>query len=399
MTKDYLKDQQNDPYIQAVTEIIRKECEQYLLIELGILSSVEEGVDLLSTLPPPSNEVWQDYTLFITWKKELLSCWYQALKCNEFFAMHYKEAFFERFLYRMRKRWIIWLRDHNKKETIDRYLAVPSRSIAFKPSESFSEEENKSLYRFIPSMHTPHELEEACREQCNKSYPVDMDLLLQRLQKDDDAFWNEICYLFKKLTHHVTSYYTIINEDREEIEQDAWVEASLVFRTKIMNGDLPSFDSAAHLRNYIGNICKNKSMEAERFRRKRTDSFEDGKSEFEHLPDETENSIFDTSFHLEDIDPNNTNELGMSLIFVLLNRVKPWYSMIAKDQEDKIDVLLLHYLDGQSYEDIALQREPEGTEVQLRRLQASLRQDVVRVRRTLIRRFKEIVEKKQNKKN
>ena len=56
-----------------------------------------------------------------------------------------------------------------------------------------------------------------------------------------------------------------------------------------------------------------------------------------------------------------------------------------------MDALRLHYVDGLSYEKIALLRTPDISTLELHRMQARLRQDVVRVRKVLKERFMKIL--------
>ena len=61
-----------------LTEIIRKECERYRLIEFGLLSSVEEGVEKL--LPLILARFDGDFNAFSLWRKQVLDCFYAQLE-------------------------------------------------------------------------------------------------------------------------------------------------------------------------------------------------------------------------------------------------------------------------------------------------------------------------------
>lgn len=69
-----------------ISEIIRKECERYRLVEWGLLSSVEEETDILcSLLSLPADETWEDRERFKQWRKELLTLFIQGWIMRVFF--------------------------------------------------------------------------------------------------------------------------------------------------------------------------------------------------------------------------------------------------------------------------------------------------------------------------
>ena len=66
-----------------ISEIIRKECERYRLVEWGLLSSVEEETDILcSLLSLPADETWEDRERFKQWRKELLTFLFKDGLCG-----------------------------------------------------------------------------------------------------------------------------------------------------------------------------------------------------------------------------------------------------------------------------------------------------------------------------
>lgn len=63
-----------------LTELVCKECESYQLIEMGLLSSVEEGVALLTAVYPSIDaSVLDDFSCFREWRKEVLHFFYKQL--------------------------------------------------------------------------------------------------------------------------------------------------------------------------------------------------------------------------------------------------------------------------------------------------------------------------------
>ena len=102
------------------------------------------------------------------------------------------------------------------------------------------------------------------------------------------------------------------------------------------------------------------------------------------VPDEATDWLFD-------VDIKCDYEVSTALTVILWDKIEPWYTELVEGIEDKVTTLLQHYVQGLSYEKIALLRIPESPEVELRGLQTRLRQDVVRVRKELKKRFVRIL--------
>lgn len=83
-----------------ISEIIRKECERYRLVEWGLLSSVEEETDILcSLLSLPADETWEDRERFKQWRKELLTLFYSRMDYAGFLQKQKDMEPFQRFLF------------------------------------------------------------------------------------------------------------------------------------------------------------------------------------------------------------------------------------------------------------------------------------------------------------
>lgn len=125
----------------AVTELVRKECEAYRLVDLGLLSSVEEGVSmLLPVFETADLSVLGDFARFRVWRREVLLLFYRQLDYAGFIREAGDSASFRCFLLSLKKRIIAMLRERCKEPTIDRELAVPGKTLAFKLSAMLDEE-------------------------------------------------------------------------------------------------------------------------------------------------------------------------------------------------------------------------------------------------------------------
>lgn len=386
----------------TIIEIIQKECELYRLKEFGLLTSVEKEADLLMTLlPVVANDSFVDIDSFRLWKKKVIDLFYTRLGYMDFLKHNKHKVAFSRFLLTLRKRLVKELQLKWTEETIDSSLAVSSHSLAFKLSVMISEEADRLLYPTLDSCCSPHELEDNCNSFCREYYPVDVDRLLKLLRKDDREFWNDIYLLIKYLAVRVTSYLLLSNQYRDDIEQDTWSESSLLFRDKILKDLIPTFASAIHLRNYIIRICQNKCYEVMRRNRREEVLMNNPVADSDILlskmaedkepawPDVDRNNIID-------IDLDSDYEVSMALTAVLWDKAEPWYTKLIDGIEEKVNVVRLHYVHGLSYEQIAISKASEVSEpgsIDLHRMQARLRQDVVRTRKVLKERFVKILMK------
>lgn len=384
----------------TVIEIIQKECELYRLKEFGLLTSVEKETDLLlAHLPVTAIEPGVDIDSFRLWKKKIIDLFYVRLDYASFLKRNKHKASFFRFLLTLRKRLVKQLQLEWTDDTIDSSLAVSSHTLAFKLTAIISEEADKLLYPSLDSFRSPHELEDNCYSFCKDYYPVDVDRLLNILRKDDKEFWNDIYLLIKYLAVRVTTYLLLSNQYRDDIEQDTWSESSLLFRDKILNDLIPPFDSAIHLRNYIARICQNKCYEVMRKNRQQEVLMNNPMADTDILlakmvedkepawPDVDRSCIID-------IDPESDYEVSMALTAVLWDKTEPWYTKLVDGIEEKVNVVRQHYIDGLSYEQIAITKASKVAEdgsIDLHRMQARLRQDVVRIRKVLKERFVEIL--------
>lgn len=386
---------------EVITELIRKECEAYQLIGFGLLPSVEEGVErLLPLLGKVDSSVFNDYTRFSAWRKEVLHLFYKQLDYAGFIREEGLNAPFRRFLFYLKKRITGYLREQCKEATIDKDLAVPPETLAFKLSVMLEEELfGKENLRLL-SVDSPARLEELRRESCRNCFPIGLDGLLVRLKKDDPEFWDSLYLKIKKIAQNVTSGQSVSIQYRKEILQDTWSDTSLLLHDKVSVGDIPAFETSLHFRNYIARICLNKCREA--FRKHNlpdislTETGEVTADLFQSVEEETPDICLQTN-GLADIDSENEEEVGRSLTIILWDKLEPWYTELTRDIEEKTELIFLHYVEGLSYDAIAAIKGADMPGEERSRLAAKLRQDVVRTRRTLKLRFVELL--KSNKKN
>lgn len=384
----------------AIAEIIRKECERYKLIELGLLSSVEVGVKSLmplSVLVKP--DVFSDINKFTKWRKDLLVIFYNQIAYNRFLSQHKQESRFTRFLFFLQKKIVASIRNQYTEATIDADLAIPSRTLAFKLSVCLGEEEINAVLPMLDTLIMPSEVENSCRAFLEARYPLQFEDVGRQLDKDDAEFWHEVYLLIEKIATHVTFRFNTSISYVREIKQDVWGDVSVWLHDKWISGTIPFFESAVHLRNYIVRVCINKYYEAERRNRSSMVCMASVDPEIERLITEASCKEYfsEADPDLSEVDTLNNSEVSRALTSILWSRREPWYTKLIVGQEDKVSTLLLHYVEGKSYDEIADILDPCLSGNLRVKLCGKLRQDTVRIRRVLKERFIKLLSEQNSK--
>lgn len=385
---------------EIITELIRKECEAYRLTEFGLLVSVEAGVERLMPLINPVDPcVFEDPIQFRDWRKKVLSLFYEQLGYAGFIKEEKERLSFRHFLFCLKKRIIGRLHEQYQEPTIDKDLAIPPHTLAFKLSAMLADEQFEKELPFLASaVCSPSEVEVFCRESCRTGYPIGLEELFVRLKKEDTEFWNDLYLTVKRIAGFVTSGQSVSIQYRKEILLDTWGDASLLLHEKVTEGATPIFETALHFRNYIARICLNKCREAVRRNNQPEVSLTvtgDVPDAALLLPDAADlpDARLLAAGGLEDIDCENEEEVGQRLTIILWDKEEPWYTALTRGIEEKTELIFLHYVEGMSYEAIAGIRGAELSGKERKRLENKLRQDVVRTRRLLKQRFVEILKK------
>lgn len=384
---------------KIISEIIRKECERYRLIEWKLLSSVEEETDVLcSLLPQPPDDAWEDREKFRQWRRGLLNLFYSRMDYAGFIRKQKDMEPFLRYLFFMRKRIVDRLWQDNISPTIDADLAVPPHTLAYKLSKMISKDENLLLFRACDSIKSPWDLEDRCEAACNKRYPLPLKGVFHYLEKEDEELWSVIYLLVKKMAEYIVSGHLFSQQYKEETIADVWSDASLLLHDKTVAGLLPVFETATHFRHYISRICINKCYEAERRNtaRKEILSLDDPAVMSDVIFQPTDISyLFEEGMNrgnpLWGVDIQNEYEVKCAFLTILWDRCEPWYSRLVCGMENKVEALQLYYIEKKTYREIAVIVAPELSGDEIRKMEVKLRQDVSRVRKILKERFLEML--------
>lgn len=381
-----------------ITELIRKECEAYKLISLRLLPSVEAGVDqVIARIGRPDDTLFSDYVRFREWRQEVLRLFYETIAYAGYLQEEGRSASFRLFMSDLRKRIVGRLRQEYPEETLDKELAVPPHTLAFRLSAMLEEELFQAEAEHFPTVVQPSALYDVCRQICRNYFPIGLPELLLRLRKNDTGFWDTFYLTIKRLTEMVTHRQYLTIQYKKEIMQDTWSDASLFLQRKMEEGELPEFESPLHFRNYIARICLNKMREAIRKNcsAEMPLDISGGIPEVAfQLVDDEKSSEASLQILLEDADGNDEEELGRILTVILWDKAEPWYSQLTRGMEEKTQLLFMHYAEGLRYDAIAAMQGKGLTEKELKRLENKLRQDVVRTRRLLKERFMNLLDKK-----
>lgn len=381
---------------RIITELVRKECEAYQLIDLGLLSSVKEGVGLLLPLIEPIDlSDLDDFNRFRVWRKKVLSQFYKQLNYARFIQRVSDLVTFRVFLFTLNKRIIARLREQTEIQTIDRVLSISGKTFAFKLSLMLNEEFLKEEHSTILLAETPIMLEEICWNYCREFFPIDMERLMIRLERDDSEFWDDLYLTINTIAQTVISGQSVSIQYRKDVLQEMWTETSLLLHDKFLMKNIPFFESALHFRNYIARMCLNKCREAIRkYNLPSVMLTVTGEIPIETYCNEEVSSVVDLNeWILSDIDCENEDEVRRGLTIILWDKLEPWYSELTQGIENKTELLFLHYVEGLSYEEIVDIKNPKVSVEGRTRLAGKFRQDVVRVRRLLKQRFVELLKR------
>lgn len=389
--------------LYLIEEIVRKECERYELIEEKFITNCEEAILTLAKLF--GEDIKDEFTLdeFKEWKEKMLIHLYQQKNYAGFF---YKKQG-SKYLYLLAKKLTrsitanLW--KNNTAQTIDQELHVDkSNTIAFKLSNRLFAEIYPRAWNAKNFIVTPHQLEAQCENLAQEIFPLDTTCLTERLQYNDREFWDEMVKVIKKLARYVTMNHSWNNINIAEVAEEVGINTALSLQEQLAHHELKHITSSKHLYHSLKVTCRNKLYEYFRMKGKEREELLD-ENEWEHLktveeewqPDGgKENEHF---IYLYDLDVNNSYDLSCAIVDVLCNQEGDLYKKLTEDQEDKVNVLMLHIYKQMSYDDIARLLYPDLTPHEQRKACDKLRQTTVRAKKYLHERMKQLVlELKQN---
>lgn len=383
-------------------EIITKECHDYRLISLGCFSSVAEAVERISGSIPvyKTEEIKTNYALFEAEVKRQL---YKHIPYGRIIRDQKDHPILQQLLFRMKKREILNYKKNFKGDTIDDVLTVDSRNtLAFKLSHLLHKEQFIEESRQLEEFSLPQEILRYYQEVSRAYYPLDFEKMTRRLKSEDMEFWEELYPLLGELSSRILASVLqkekspIINTYKEEIWQETITESYLTMIRKTKDKLSNEIHSEQHLLHHTWNICKNKCREAIRRYDHAFEFVGIDSDQLENLPSETLHaSQKDASVqNLLDLNAEDPYELSYALMEILLFEKEPFYDRLTCGIEEKVDLLIKRAREGKTYKEMVNETEGLSPREKAKR-ENKMRQDVVRVRKELLSRFREIVEQLQ----
>lgn len=392
---DYLRDRnenQKEVLLEdCVKEIVTKENERYKLVSVSLLSSKNDTIRQICK-HKDLQQAEKEYS-FTELREKIIDILYSEYVTPEIFKSFISDnKCFEEWVVRISKDTLKRLRlRSNISQTIDKDLDPSPYTIAFIVSQFFlSELVDYTKYR-SPIFTTPDSIESDLLNIYIQNYPIDIYKLIDLLRKDDSDLWKVFGFVIYKITDTVTWNYLYNKNNKDDIRSEAWIKSNDRIYHLIMSGEIPVFETATHLRNYIGRISLNNIRNIMKKENSTTIYLEDVNDIEKVLSSEW--TVLD-DFSIFDIDVNNKEEVRNGLVNVLFNKPKGIYETIVSGIEDKIDILVQHS-DKCSYRELV--KKTYGNDLSPQRqkqYEDNLRQGVSRARKMVVDKFKELIRKK-----
>lgn len=387
-----MKNQREVLLEECVKEIITKEDERYKLVSVSLLSSKSETIKHISNRK--DLQQIKEKSSFVQLRSKIIEILYSEYISPEIFKsfISANDKRFEKWIIRISKDTLKRLRLRFEiSHTIDKDLDPSPYTLAFIVSQLFLSELIDSTKYKSSIFNTPDSIESDLFSIYIQNYPIDINKLIDLLKKDDSDLWKVFRFVIYKITDIVAYNYLYNKNNKDDIRSDAWMKSNDRIYNLMLSGDIPVFDTAIHLRNYIGRISYNNIRNITK-KDKSTEIYLDDVSDINKILSSSWPNTEDFSFF--DIDIDNPEDLKSGLIQVLFNKPKGIYESIAKDIDDKISILLQH-TDGKSYKELV--ETMYGNNLSLKKqkqYEDNLRQGVSRVKKTLVDRFKDLTSKR-----
>lgn len=375
----------------CVKEIVTKEDERYKLVSVSLLSSKSDTIRKICK-HKDLQQIKGEYS-FIELRKKVIEILYSECVTPEIFKSFISDnKCFKEWVIRISKDTLKRLRFRSEiTETIDKHLDPTPYTVAFIPSQLFLSELVDCIKYQSSIFNTPDSIESDLSNIYIKNYPIDIYKFIDLLKRDDSDLWKVFRFVIYKITDIVACNYLYNKNNKDDIRSEAWIKSNDRIYNLIMSNDIPVFDTAIHLRNYIGRISFNNIRNIIK-KDNATAVYLNDVNDIEKVLSSSEVTLEDFSFF--DIDTNNQDDVKYGLVNVLFNKPKGIYESIVRGVEDKIDLLIEH-AEGDSYRELAKRIYGEDLSPQKQKLyEDNLRQGVSRAKKTVINRFQELIRKK-----
>ncbi len=391
--------------IEAIREIVYKECERYRLTNSKFISDRDEAVAQLHdqiSEPLPTTS----YNEFVEWKRRALNKFYTLNKYS-IYATKNREQIYS-LAYSLSRGIVAAMKissDKKREKTIDDELRISINeieSVAFKLSQAIFEILFEDIYPEKQIFFQPDQIEDRCQRVCGELYPLSYRDFYNRLRENDSEFWDDV---WKMIYHYMKAYLTKrgVTINREDIRSEVASEAIISFREQLLSSKLEGVESASHLINSMHRTCIYKYQECYHAKSNKKEDILDDKEwnrlnakeideeQVDHIDEESAKDRLSIRESLISADPTIHDEVSLIMIDILAKRQEPFFSLIVGSNLESAEILIKHYFDGMSYDEIAEELSTTANP----KSSSTLRQNVSRVKDRLWRETKKLIEKHQ----
>lgn len=379
----------------SLSEILRKENERFKLDKIGFFRNLPLEVEYIIHTVPSYKKMPESKESYRKWKISLLEEYYEKKNFSDFMSTHLETLSFRKMVFDLFQIILEYRYTHEPRTEADRHLAPAGETLSYLLCQ-----ERLSFYKcyFNTKLHfnSTQKLQQYCQDISQKIFPLSTADIIDFLKKDNKPCWEKLCIRLKMLTEIVTknriqSYYN-------DTVQDIWTETCFELKKALQNEKLQQDVSAQNVIAYAAGIIQNKIREFFRKQKKEPYQFTENWDQETVLSNsgmytrtDIENSARENFVNLKAIDKDNEYEYQMALSCVLYDQAHPQHSCLIQGIEDKINILLAHYLKNQSYEEIAKEKYGSLSDKELQKRANKLRQDVSRVKVKIKERFNEML--------
>lgn len=373
-----------------ITEVLTKENERYRLMRLGLFPDITKECKLAAMLMDSAQEE-ED---FAVWKSKVLREYYRAKGFSAFCKEHISDPEFESMVLSVLRRQLEITRRKSPRTETDNYLAADNDTVSYAlPKEIFHDIYSFSFPGF-PAIGNTFELEDICSGMVREHFPLPEERIIGHMKENHSFFWEKF---YQKLKHITSSIcYQMSGVYGENNIHDIWSDTCLSVNSAVTGGKMKHDVDARAIISYAVGTLKNKNRELGRQKKRQGADLDSLQYK---LTAEDENNYFDNpvtipenfvshSLHLSTyVDYEDEDSKRGYFIVMLYNKEHPLHDILVKGLEDKVDRLMEHYIDGLSYEDMAVKYFGEKSGKELVTICAKLRQETKRVKEKLYSRY------------
>lgn len=383
--------------IILLTEAFIKDIERYELDKIGFINNIRKETDFLLQCIPHPTTTFKDIESYRKEYTGILQTYYLKKDFSGFVRNSLQNPMFRKMVYKLMSGILKKRYQYEPPTDADFYLSPPGKTLSWLLCDEDFTDLFTKYFTCTSSFSSPGTLYRYCTHLLAQLFPLSEEKIIQALVEDKPVYWENVCCQLKILTESVTKTATPIYESNTI--HDIWTETCLELKKALKSGRLPlSSTKARNVLAYAAGIIKNKIKAS--IRKQKKDPYlliENWKQELS-LKNSTGFSYeLKEIFNMQDffdsggLIPEDEYEIRKALSHALYDQDDPIHKQLTEGLEDKIKILIAHYVRKQSYEEIALERSGNLPPEQHKREVDKLRQDVSRVKIKIKERFKKIM--------